>query len=164
MTTSDVIHFIAWHYTNGSRLDAIIASGKLKPGEALLAKGERPMLWFSTHHKWEPTTTMMVRECGALRGLTFKELSARIGCVRFGLPATDSRLLDWGTACALAGTPDEVRARLEHVGRMKGANPAQWFASADAVPLADLRFERYLNGRWTESQMGFTKGGRHVQA
>lgn len=70
------------------------------------------------------------------------------GCIRFGLLASDLRLLDWKAACAMAGTKREMRRDMERVGKKIGAIPAHWFAIAQSVPLSELTLEVFGEGAW----------------
>ena len=140
---SKVFHYAPWSY-----LPKIVTSGALQPSNAA-ANGEKPMLWFSAHQRWEPTATKMLRlSNGAYRQMTLQEQSDRYGCIRFGLPAADPRLLDWGRTCALAGTSRKVRRNLELAGKKRGANPQQWFATAQPVSLTELELEVFVEDAW----------------
>lgn len=136
------MHYV-WHYAPMSGLPAITASGALI-GSNSGAPGERAMLWFSAHQTWEPTATKMVRtRAQELVQLTFEQQAQTLGCIRFGLPAEDPRLLDWKAACDVAGTPRATRRALERAGRKQGADPAQWFATTSAVRLDELRLQAW---------------------
>ena len=114
-----------WHYTAGVYVPRIVNDSLLKPTNVGAPK-ERPLLWFSSHQAWEPTSTKMVRsQYGKARVLTFEEQARQFGCVRFGLPIEDPRLMDWPTACQFAGTPPSMRLKLERYGAGLGAMPQQ---------------------------------------
>jgi len=135
-----------WHYAPWAHLPAIVESGKLKCGNAGAA-GELPMLWFSANQQWEPTATkMLTNKAGAMFSLTFKQQAEFFGCIRFGLAVADPRLLKWKDACTAAGTPREVRRKLEKMGKKIGGDPAHWFASAAIIPLSELHFQVWHEG------------------
>ncbi len=136
-----------FHYTAWSTLGKIVASAVLRP-VAVGAPGERPLVWFSANQRWEPTATKLCSEPGGLRQMSFKEMAERFGAVRFALPREDPRLMEWVRACRFAGMPDSERKRLEHRGRMLGANPSHWFAIAEEVPIDSLPFQVYLDRSW----------------
>ena len=136
-----------WHYAPWAHLPKIVESGVLR-GSNAGADGERPMLWFSANQQWEPTATKMIHMQGKSVQLTFNQQVEKFGCVRFGLPGNDFRLLNWKNSCATAGTPRETRRTLEKVGKMRGGNPAHWFAVSSEIPLGDLLFQIWIDGQW----------------
>ncbi|MFL9864159.1 hypothetical protein PQR67_08265 [Paraburkholderia fungorum] len=80
-----------------------------------------------------------------VRPLSFHEQAKVFGCVRFGLSASDPRLMDWKTACAFDGTSREMRRKMELRGKRDGANPKDWSAIAVPVPLEELTFHFWAN-------------------
>ena len=81
---------IAWHYTTGDKYELIKNSGVLLPADIGVKLPERPILWFSTHPKFEPTAMKpLVNAQGPIRMLTLEELRDMAGgLVRFGCPVT----------------------------------------------------------------------------
>jgi hypothetical protein len=143
---------MVWHYAPWAYLSEMVESGALR-GSNTGALGEKSMLWFSANQKWEPTATKMLRKKnGATVQMTFKQQLQEAGCIRFGIAADDSRLLNWNDACAYAGTPRETRRALERAGKKKGADPAHWFATAVTIPLAELKLHIFLDGRWLPAE------------
>lgn len=141
---------MVWHYAPWAYLPAMVESGALR-GSNVNAAGEKPMLWFSANQKWEPTATKMIlNKNGTTVQMTFKQQQQIWGCIRFGMAADDSRLLNWHAACAFAGTPRETRRTLERVGEKKRADPAHWFATAATIPLAELHFQVWVDG-WRDA-------------
>lgn len=126
---------MVWHYAPWAYLARMVESGVLRPSAAG-APGESPLLWFSANQQWEPTATKI---------FTFKQQAMTLGCIRFGLPADDPRLLNWREACLTAGTPREARRGMVQAGKKRGAHPAQWFAIIAPVPLTELRFQVWLD-------------------
>jgi hypothetical protein len=133
-----------YHYAPWRRLTAIVESGELRPGNAGGGANEPPLLWFSTHPYWEPTATKAWRVGGRVRRMTFEEHRREVGCVRFEL-VKPLQLLEWNDACRFAGIGREERRNLQRIGQKLGANPAHWFASPLAVPLADVRLQILLD-------------------
>ena len=132
------------HYAPMLYLRLIVMDSCLKVSNAE-ASEEVPLLWFSANQRWEPTASKIVRTQRGLVRLTFEEQAAKYGCIRFGLPAGDHRLLNWLEACHAGRTPRESRRGMERLGRKLGANPDDWFASVIDVPLADLCFQMWLS-------------------
>lgn len=138
-----------WHYAPATKLPLIEALGALRPSN-VGAPDELAMLWFSAHQQWEPTATKMVMGPNEMPvQLTFAQQVQVMGCVRFGLPAIDVRLLNWKNACAVAGTSRRLRQALEKYGRQQGANPLHWFATKESVLLSELRVQSWCNG-WVD--------------
>ena len=139
-----------WHYSALPRLAAIMDSGFLKPGN-VYAPGETPMLWFSANQHWENTATKMVKgPSGLLMPLTFQQQAKRFGCIRFGLPWDDLRILPWKAACSVAGTPREVRRSLEASGKKIGGKSEDWFATSVTIGLEELHFQVWRDGWFDE--------------
>src|SRR4051794_4024102 len=94
---------------------------------------EAPVLWFSAAQDWEPTASRAIRTGSEVRVLSDREHEERFGCIRFGLPANDLRLIDWDAACKAAGIPPRLRQALERSGRARGVDPVNWWGSWAAV-------------------------------
>lgn len=147
------------HYTTEHHhLPLILTSGSLRPNNAG-AEHEPPLVWFSKAQRWEGTATKMVMGADGPRLLTFAEQLAEFGCARFSLPAEDARLMSWVDACKYAGITSTTRRKLESVGRKRGASPINWFAIAGAVPLADVRLQRFDGAAWAD--FSGVEGVRH---
>ena len=143
---------MVWHYAPWAYLGQIVDSGFIK-GSNAGAPTELPMLWFSANQQWEPTATKMwVSPNGQRVAMSFSQQNQSAGCIRFGLPSDDPRLMNWKDACTKAGTPRADRRGMEAMGKKKGANPAHWFATAVNVPLDELRFQIYLKKQWMDAE------------
>lgn len=131
------------HYTVGSRLGAILASGELRPSSVDLEAGERPVLWFSSNRNWEETATKLLFNPKAREVYrpTLQELHGLLGLFRFTLPEDDDRLLRWPAIHRAALMSDTMVRTLVRNGRMAGARPEEWSGSLQAIPLRDLTFE-----------------------
>lgn len=148
------------HYTTElHHLPLILAAGELRPSNAG-AEHEPPLLWFSRAQRWEATATKMIQGPTGPRLLTFREQLGAFGCARFSLPADDPRLMSWVDACKFAGISSTARRKLEAVGRKRGGSPADWLAIAGAVPLADVRLQRFDGAVWAGLES--IEGARHV--
>jgi hypothetical protein len=138
---------LVFHYAPAAYLDAILESGELRPSNAG-APNEKPLLWFSARQDWEPTSTKSVWINGRLRHLTFEEQALTKGCIRFGLPRADPRLMDWKRSCAFGGTKASIRRAMEQYGKRLGAQPSDWFSVPEPILLSELRFEVLLDWKW----------------
>lgn len=131
-----------WHYAPAQYIPAIEQTGALTCSNAG-APGEAPLLWFSANQIWEPTASKIDGRNHSW--LTHKQMQDR-GIVRFGVEATDPRLLTWKVACSYAGTPRELRRGMERVGIKKGANPDHWFASPVPISIDELHLQFWRAG------------------
>jgi hypothetical protein len=123
----------------------------------------RPLLWFSKHQFWEPTATKFIRKNGMVRPMTFEEQRDGHGCIRFGLPANDKRLLPWARACKYAGINSKLRLQMEKTGRRLGANPSHWFAVTEPINLPEMTFEVLDGDRWIDADPAATQqAGGHT--
>ena len=134
-----------WHYSLAQSAPAIFASRKLKPGTTG-GLYSAPLLWFTADQDWSP--------------LIAHEGSDYEADIRFGLPATDSRLIPWSIACALCGTENtrtanHVSATFAHVIARR-----KWFASREAISLTSLHFEVLRDGRWCPEGADRSEHGR----
>ncbi|MCE7516560.1 hypothetical protein LZG37_00275 [Halomonas titanicae] len=128
------------------KLPPILNSGHLLPHTD--SNIETPLVWFSAHPFWEPTATKPCRTDNALVSLKFWEYRDLFGCIRFALPADDSRLLTWREVCQQAGLSRVDRRKLEAAARKRGGDPKQWFAVPAAIPLADMSLEILSINQW----------------
>jgi hypothetical protein len=142
---------LVWHYAPWAYLSEIVTVGALVPTNED-AEGEQPMVWFSARQDWEPSSAAFVSVDNSTRAMTLHEQQARLGCIRFGLPGDDARLLPWTTACRVARMSLTKRRKKEAAGRRLGANPADWFAVGEAIPLVGLRFQ-VLVDRWGDADV-----------
>ncbi|WP_308874111.1 hypothetical protein [Thiothrix subterranea] len=139
-----------FHYAPLSYLPRIVESGLLLPSNAGGANDEIPLLWFSKNQTWKPTATKSQMTPSGIKRLTFKEQRELFGCIRFGLPRNDKRLIDWRTACKVASISKKERLLMESVGRDQGANPLDWFATVDSIQLTELHFQ-FLTDSWHDA-------------
>lgn len=132
-----------YHYTVGSRLGAILASGGLRPSDIDLEPSELAVLWFSRNGTWEETATKLLfdPETRQVRRPELMELHTLLGLFRFALPEDDERLLAWPKIHRAALMSDTMVRTLVRNGRMAGARPEEWLGSLAPVPLKDLLFE-----------------------
>jgi len=144
-----------YHYTFGSKLDAILAADKLRvPSDARRTKRQRqiepePLLWFSRNPEWEFSVFKARKEMFGHRYTwrTLNEIVAQ-GLVRFAVPAVYAKLR-W---------PDYVeRNRVPSIERDAMAlygNPTEWLATDEDVPLdvccraGDSGVQVFYRGEW----------------
>ncbi|MDQ7734992.1 hypothetical protein QT231_20010 [Halomonas sp. SpR1] len=136
----------AYHYSALTRFPQMLNSGHLLPYAGIHL--EMPLVMFSAHPFWEPTATKPCRTENALVNLKFWEYRDLFGCIRFALPADDSRLLTWREVCNQVGLSRIDRRKLEAAARKRGGDPKQWFAVPTAIPLVDMSLEILSINEW----------------
>lgn len=136
-----------FHYTTGLKLRSIINSGHIKPSTAHVPGNEKPVAWFPTLPKWEPTATKCPIPGKAGQVITAK---AQHGLVRITVPDT----------CAphpiqalpkVAGTSLQTYTGLILAGLELGADPGTWRFTPTPVPTAlfrEVEFYDFASDRW----------------
>lgn len=139
-----------YHYTIYPCLPSIWKDRALKPGASTGG-----LLWFSTADPWEPMAGKCLDARYGWRRLTFKQQSKQLGCVRFAVDRASRSMLDWSGINARAGFTAHIRDELEKEAQEIGADPRQWFATPEAIPVDGLRFEYWNNDRWNLGQLQY---------
>jgi hypothetical protein len=73
-----------FHFTTGKKLKQIINSGCIKPTTAKIEPHEKPVAWFSTQERWEPTASKS--PIPGMQG-QIETAKAQRGLVRITVPA-----------------------------------------------------------------------------
>jgi hypothetical protein len=129
-----------YHYTTGDRFLRIIASRKILPATAHVNPPEIPAVWLSSAPVWEPSATKGVIEDGVRRQASLAELIGLCGClVRIEIDPDAACLLEPGTFRDALCIPPDVHDRLLAADLDMGANPTDWRAVAEAIPLTAFR-------------------------
>jgi hypothetical protein len=161
---------LVWHYTIGTMLDSIVASGELRPRRPrkLTAKRLRhmspaarkrarriwseqePLRWFSRCKNWEPSVMKIAPSRpfppNPPPGRFWDELHGG-GLVRFGVFASVATLR-WGDFLKRNPMPIGIRDALTRRG-----DPREWLATDQAVPLDQCRaLEVYYRGAWVAAE------------
>jgi hypothetical protein len=141
---------IAWHYTTGQKYKLIKQSGVLLPADIGVAPPEQPVLWFSTHPKYEPSAKKPLGDSNGkvLRMLTVDEMYEMAdGLYRFGYPVSK---LKCGESLRRAAKMSSVWwRRLAKGGAKLAANPADWWGHVGSLSLNEVTVEKMdANKRW----------------
>jgi hypothetical protein len=129
-----------YHYTTGDRFLRIIASRAILPATAHVTPPEIPAVWLSSAPVWEPSATKGVIEGGVRRQASLAELVGLCGClVRIEIDPSAVRLLGASAFRDALCIPEDVYGRLIAAGLEMGANPADWSAVAEPIPLTAFR-------------------------
>jgi hypothetical protein len=134
-----------FHYTYGLRINDILSSGRIErvgfSGTYTVTPPEK-VVWFSADPHWE----MTVRKTFANCDLTFTELTGIYGAYRIGIDRMPE-LVQWRDYVARF---PQLKT-LAKMGKQWGANPNDWFISANPVS-RDLwqNVQKYVDNRWTD--------------
>ncbi len=136
-----------YHYTTGLKLKQIINSGCIKPTTANIEPHEKPVAWFSTQDRWEPTCTKV-----PLPGRTGQLLTAKSqsGLVRIAVPGTCAPYV-FQQLPLIAGTKPSVCIGLLIAGLELGSDPDTWRFTPTPVPIAlfrDVEFYDFASNTW----------------
>lgn len=138
MNTTDTP--MVWHYAPWTALQAIAQTGCLKVNKTTAAD-KASLLWFSKNQEWEATATKRIETPHGVLQLTHEQHIELLGRARFGLPANDPRLLDFGGAMNAVGADRHGRMTAESLAQFNGGDTKQWFATTTPVPLGALTFQ-----------------------
>lgn len=137
---------ISWHYTTGDKYELIKKSSLLLPSDIGVSEPERPILWFSTHPKFEPTAMKPIRSLdgGFIRMLTLEELREMAGgLVRFHCPV--SRLKFGENLRKEAKMKSKIWLGLAKAATKVNASQSDWWGHVGTMEIADLKVERMSN-------------------
>ena len=141
---------IAWHYTTGQKYELIKKTGILLPADIGVTPPEKPILWFSTHRKYEPSAMKPLGDSrgNIIRMLTLNEMKDMAGGLyRFGSSVTE---LKCGENLRKAAKMQSImwRCLIKNGARLK-ADPADWWGHVGSLYLAEVTVEMMdANMRW----------------
>ncbi len=138
-----------FHYTTESRIKEIIDSGLIKLAtKSIYHKNEKPVTWVSTNPQWENTATKIVFTItGESKHLTFEEQVKMLGCAR--IEVKNIGLNTWAKLIHKANMDKRAAKGFEETGKMKGANPNEWYGSLKPIRKEKwIKAEIYKNGKW----------------
>lgn len=133
---------IAYHYTTVEKFHLIKRCGLLLPADIGVCAPELPILWFSTHPRYEPSALKPLGDeyGNVIRILNVRELhKLGGGLVRFGIPT--SRLKRGEELRKSAKMSATIWRKLEKVGKKMKANPFDWLGHVGSMPLEHVTIE-----------------------
>jgi hypothetical protein len=136
-----------FHYTTGLKLRSIINTGAIKPTTARIEPHEKPVAWFSTQDRWEPTCTK-----APIPGMQGQIATAKSqgGLVRITVPGTCAPYI-FAQLPLIAGTTPSVCIGLLLAGLELGSDPDTWRFTPTPVPTAmfrEVEFYDFASDRW----------------
>jgi hypothetical protein len=131
-----------YHYTKQLHLPSILKKGLL-PTDLFIAKGERPVNWFTTNPLWERTVFILtaptlpeaheyMRDCGGL---------VRIIC------DDDVAPYRWKELKEIAAIPYYMSRHLYCSAIKVGARPGEWRGTLDVVPVEKFLAIEFFDGQ-----------------
>ncbi len=141
---------LLWHYTTGQCFKDIVDDGVIRPSTARAAKGERPIVWFSSNQEWEPTSTkIFVAHNGETWRLSKEELRVTgNGLLRFGVTRRTARL-DWTAMKRQSGMSRATARELKVIGRRMGSKPEWWYGTFYPVQRSEwVAIDVLDEGQW----------------
>ena len=138
-----------YHYTSISHLIEIFRTGKLNISQTdKMLKVKKPGLWFSTNSEWEYSAFKRFNDGKKEFDLNKpEEFEKYIGCARF-MTNLDSRFVTYAKYKYKSKAHPLVWEKIGEVGRSKGANPDEWYATFSPLNIDNLDIEVYDNGKW----------------
>ena len=141
-----------YHFTTGLKLKQIIISGHIRPSTAHVPPHEKPVAWFSTQDRWEPTCTKASTPGKLGQLMTAK---AQGGLVRITVPGTAAPYV-FPQLPLIAGTKPSVCIGLLIAGLELGSDPDTWRFTPTHVPTAlfrEIGFYDFAHDRWVAVDM-----------
>ena len=142
---------LVWHYTaERVALEGILRDGCIHPAYVGIGGHEKPVAWFSSHPKYEPTAIKHISDAaGVTRAMTLVEQMERLGCARIAIDRSDA--LPWARLAKVAKISPTQQRRMLRMAREIGGSPTDWFGVIGPVPRALwLAVEVMRGGRWVE--------------
>lgn len=148
--STDLI-MMAWHYTTGQKYELIKQTGILLPADIGVEPPEQPILWFSTHPRYEPSAMKPLADAngGIIRRLTLDEMREMAdGLYRFGYPIGQ---LKCGENLRKAVKMSSIwwrRLAKKGASNLK-AEPADWWGHVGSLSLSEVTVEKMdANKQW----------------
>ena len=137
----------AFHYTTGQKLDLILRSGAILPTTAKVPPHEKPVAWFSTSPRWEPTASKYPSP-GKLGQIMTAQAQGGLARIQVPTSAAPHRIQDLPS---LAGTTPQDWLGLVLAGLELGADPGSWRFTLSPVPVSLFSAVEFLDlatDRW----------------
>jgi hypothetical protein len=144
---------LVWHYTTGDCFRGILTDMEIRPATALVAKGETPVVWFSTNQAFERSALKGLEPTGGgpRRTATMDEMD-RLGGGLFRIGVHKSIApFDWWEFKRRSRIKEGIAKGLVKAARQLGANPAEWRVAFGPVSLTTTAvcLQRLVAGEWS---------------
>ena len=140
---------LIYHYTSLSHLIEIFRVGKVLTSQTeKMLKVKKPGLWFSTNSKCEHSA--FKRFNGGKKEFylnTPEEFEKYIGCARL-VNNLNSLFVTFAKYKHKSKVNPLLWDKMAEIGKSKGADPTEWYATFSPISINNLGIEVYENGEW----------------
>ena len=140
---------LLYHYTSLSHLIEIFKTGKLLTSQTeKMLKVKKPGLWFSTNSKWEYSAFKRFNDGKKEFDLnTPEEFEKYIGCARL-VTNLNSLFVTFAKYKHKSKVNPLLWDKMAEIGKSKGADPTEWYATFSPMSINNLDIEVYEGGEW----------------
>ena len=140
---------LLYHYTSLSHLIEIFKTGKLLTSQTeKMLKVKKPGLWFTTNSKWEYSAFKRFNDGKKEFDLnTPEEFEKYIGCARL-VTNLNPLFVTFAKYKHKSKVNPLLWDKMAEIGKSKGANPTEWYATFSPMSINNLDVEVYEEGEW----------------
>ena len=140
---------LLYHYTSLSHLIEIFKTGKLLTSQTeKMLKVKKPGLWFTTNSKWEYSAFKRFNDGKKEFDLnTPEEFEKYIGCARL-ITNLNSLFVTFAKYKHKSKVNPLLWDKMAEIGKSKGADPTEWYATFSPMSINNLDIEVYEGGEW----------------
>jgi hypothetical protein len=140
---------LLYHYTSLSHLIEIFKTGKLLTSQTeKMLKVKKPGLWFSTNSKWEYSAFKRFNDGKKEFDInTPEEFEKYIGCARL-VTNLNSLFVTFAKYKHKSKVNPLLWDKMAEIGKSKGADPTEWYATFSPMNINNLDIEVYEGGEW----------------
>ena len=140
---------LIYHYTSLSHLIEIFRVGKVLTSQTeKMLKVKKPGLWFSSNSKWEHSAFKRFNDGKKEFDLnTPEEFEKYIGCARL-VTNLNSLFVTFAKYKHKSKVNPLLWDKMAEIGKSKGADPTEWYATFSPISINNLDIEVYENGQW----------------
>ena len=146
---------LLYHYTSLSHLIEIFKVGKVLTSQTeKMLKVKKPGLWFSTNNKWEYSAFKRFNDGNKEFDLnTPEEFEKYIGCARL-VTNLNSLFVTFAKYKHKSKVNPMLWEKMAEIGKSKGADPTEWYATFSPMSINNLDIDVYENGEWYSLKKG----------
>jgi len=146
---------LLYHYTSLSHLIEIFKVGKVLTSQTeKMLKVKKPGLWFSTNNKWEYSAFKRFNDGNKEFDLnTPEEFEKYIGCARL-VTNLNSLFVTFAKYKHKSKVNPLLWDKMAEIGKSKGADPTEWYATFSPMSINNLDIDVYENGEWHSLKKG----------
>ena len=119
-----------------------------------MLKVKKPGLWFSTNNKWEYSAFKRFNDGNKEFDLnTPEEFEKYIGCARL-VTNLNSLFVTFAKYKHKSKVNPMLWEKMAEIGKSKGADPTEWYATFSPMSINNLDIDVYENGEWHSLKKG----------